>query len=155
MSYPQQEEQSFSFRLKEVNEFDFFINNAIDELANNEYDPDLLNFSFNFSFRYDTDQDEFGILTSVSYLYGEEKNEYLKANIEVIYEIHQLKDKLNEEEEYFALPEKFLASLLGIAFSTVRGMIISRSKGTIWERKYLPIINPTQILRDEMEKNTE
>jgi hypothetical protein len=84
-------------------------------------------------------------------MYGEDeenKTEYVHSKVGITYHIKNMESYLNEDNDEIELPEELMASLFGIAFSTVRGVISTRTRGTIWERYPLPVINPTKVLRD-------
>ncbi|MDI9553353.1 MAG: hypothetical protein QM232_06320, partial [Bacteroidota bacterium] len=53
------------------------------------------------------------------------------------------------EVENLPLQDKnLLATLLGIAFSTTRGIILTMTVGNFMNKFYLPIINPSEIIED-------
>jgi hypothetical protein len=45
--------------------------------------------------------------------------------------------------------------LLGISFSTIRGIILNRTLGEFMNNIYLPIINPKEIIEGELGNKDE
>lgn len=79
----------------------------------------------------------------VSYEY--EGNKLLQIDTDTIFEFISFEGFLIKDG---AEDKNMLATLLGIAFSTVRGIIINRTVGSFINKFYLPIINPTAIVND-------
>lgn len=150
---------SLEFRIKEIQEIDFKVISLKQDLHEN-FNNENLDFNFKFGLNENEETNEFGIFIEVSYLYGEtedSRHEYVNIKVEVRYEIRNIGQYMNQENEQIELPEDLLASLLGIAFSTVRGVVSTRTKGTYWQDFYLPIINPTKVIRNykQQEKSKE
>lgn len=78
-------------------------------------------------------------------IYSYRKEDYLKIDVDTIYELAPV-DGLNLQDV------GLLSSLLGIAFSTTRGIILNLTVGTFLNKFYLPIINPTEIVQAEFKK---
>lgn len=45
-----------------------------------------------------------------------------------------------------SIEENFLINLLGIIIGTARGILFTKTRGSIFNRFYLPIVNPRQLL---------
>ncbi|MCA6434798.1 MAG: hypothetical protein IM574_14450, partial [Cytophagales bacterium] len=58
------------------------------------------------------------------------------------YRVENLEENIQIESEHKSLDKILHMSILGISFSTARGMIIPMTANTIIDRAYLPIINP-------------
>jgi hypothetical protein len=56
-------------------------------------------------------------------------------------------DMITEENGKAVANITLQMSLLGIAFSTARGMLIERTRGTVFQEQYLPVVSPSSLLK--------
>lgn len=61
------------------------------------------------------------------------------------FEIRNLEEREDSEGD-IQLPNEFVANLLGIVISTVRGVLLAHGSGTPIEKNPLPIINPLHLI---------
>jgi len=87
------------------------------------------------------------------------KEEELPLGLELKYELefHFKVDNFNDfvhstKDESVQLDTVYGTTLLGIAFSTARGIIYERTRGTFMDGVLMPVIDPTKLLMEE-EKN--
>jgi hypothetical protein len=66
---------------------------------------------------------------------------------EAVYHVENLEDfiDLQESEQPPILDSLMNATLIGIAFSTVRGIIFSRTQGTLLNTVILPVVDPKKL----------
>jgi hypothetical protein len=62
------------------------------------------------------------------------------------FEVENLNELITEIEGKQSLDDTLHFSVMGIAFSTARGIIITRGAGTILNDAYLPVVNPATLL---------
>lgn len=70
-------------------------------------------------------------------------------SIEFIFKIENLEEfkvKNDQAEHGFLLDTVLGVTLMGIVYSTARGMILTRTAGTVLDRIVLPVVNPAQLL---------
>lgn len=60
-------------------------------------------------------------------------------------------DQLLQHDKKIAF--NFLATLLGISLGTVRGLAFARSSSILGHQVYMPVINPSEMLKNHLEKN--
>jgi hypothetical protein len=129
----------FPFRIIDLKTNSFSIQN----LSNSElesFNADDIEFIFRPGFGFNEELRAVKVNIEVSYQY--KKNVLLKIDVDTIFEFE-------EAEDLDIKNKKKLAQLLGIAFSTVRGVILNRTIGNFMNNIYLPIINPTEIIEEE------
>lgn len=107
------------------------------------FDETKLGFNFTPSFAYDEDLKL--VRVNIVVLYKYEEVELLKIDTDTVFEFTSFKGILLEDG---TLEKGIHAMLLGIAFSTMRGIIINRTVGSFINKFYLPIINPSEIIND-------
>jgi hypothetical protein len=154
----QDQNLSLEFGIKKVKELDFVVHTSADEIQRNSFDPNKLNFDLSFAFKHKLEQEEFSIVIIASYKYGDNKEnstEYVHIKAEVTFLVKELNKFFDEEKDALDLPEPLMASLFGIAFSTTRGFLCARVKGTVWEDHHLPIVKPTEVIRKHKENNQD
>ncbi|MGD9993481.1 MAG: hypothetical protein AB7S69_09295 [Salinivirgaceae bacterium] len=129
----------FPFRIIDLKTNSFFIQN-ISNSDLEDFNADDIEFAFKPGFGFNEDLRVVKVNIEVSYQY--KKNVLLKIDVDTIFEFE-------EAEDLDIKNKKKLAQLLGIAFSTVRGVILNRTIGNFMNNIYLPIINPTEIIEEE------
>lgn len=132
----------FPFRIYNI-KTNSFAEREIDEEDAKFFDETKLDFILKPSFAYDEELKLVKVNIVVSYEY--EGNKLLQIDTDTIFEFISFEGFLIKDG---AEDKNMLATLLGIAFSTVRGIIINRTVGSFINKFYLPIINPTAIVND-------
>lgn len=71
---------------------------------------------------------------------------YAEYGIEFHFHVENLEDFVEENEKGKQLDSTLGATILSIAFSTSRGILIERTQGTYLEGIILPVIDPKELL---------
>jgi hypothetical protein len=135
----------FPYRIVELKTNSFSVQNLSDEAAS-EFNPEEVEFSFKPAFGFNEEDKAVKVNINVVYIYRD--IEILKINVDIVYEFVK-------EIEIEIKDKNILAQLLGIAFSTIRGIILNRTIGNFMNDIYLPIINPTEIVEDIFKDDEE
>jgi len=79
------------------------------------------------------------------------------ASIETssIFEITNLNEIVKFEDEKLKIPEFLMATLIGISISTIRGMLLAKTSGSIIQNAIIPVINPSDFLKTNTEFSLE
>lgn len=64
------------------------------------------------------------------------------------FKIDNLKDTIKVMKDNIQVPDNILITLLTIAISSARGIIIAKTAGTFINKYYLPILDPNEILKN-------
>lgn len=129
----------YPFRIIDLKTNSFFVQEVDDDEIEN-FDAKKLEFGIRPSFGFDEKSNVIKVNFIISYNYNEK--EILKIDVDTIFECASGED--------FGMKNKnLLAILLGISFSTIRGIILNRTIGNFINKFYLPIINPTEIINEE------
>jgi len=129
----------YPFRIVDLKTNSFSVQNLSDEEISN-FEPEKIEFGIKPGFGFNDELHIVKVNFSISYNYN--TLEILKINVDTIFEFKPLPD-LDIHDK------KILAMLLGISFSTIRGIILNRTIGSFMNNIYLPIINPTEIVDEE------
>lgn len=68
-------------------------------------------------------------------------------NFEYIFHIENMEEYVIKRKREFLVKNVLGANLLGISYSTSRGLIIAKTKGTFLENAFLPIIHPDELVK--------
>lgn len=109
-----------------------------------------LDFGFTFDYLWDLEEDLFSVVVGVTYVYDREdlEEEMLKYTGLVEYHISDLAQFIDVRNKEIKLPRELLAILTGIAISTVRGMIATRTVGKFQGDFHIPILSPMRVVED-------
>ena len=85
---------------------------------------------------------------------NETKEEVLSIETLFFYKAENLNNYITEDKEKgWKFKDKrhlgLLTTLIGISISTMRGIMIEKSKGTLLDGKMLPIINPNTFIKNQ------
>jgi len=133
----------YPFRIYSIKTNSFF-EEEISEDEARVFDDEKLGFSFTPSFAYDEESKIIKLNFVIAYVYQE--RQLLKIDTDIVFEFSDFKGVVEDENK---INKVILATLLGISFSTIRGIIINRTVGSFINKFYLPIINPTEIINEE------
>lgn len=129
----------YPFRIIDLKTNSFFVQEVDDDEIEN-FDAKKLEFGIRPSFGFDEKSNVIKVNFIISYNYNEK--EILKIDVDTIFECVS-------GEDFDMKNKNLLAILLGISFSTIRGIILNRTIGNFINKFYLPIINPTEIINEE------
>lgn len=128
----------YPFRIVDV-KTNSYQEGSISDDKTNEFNKDLIEFKIQASVGFSKDKKLVQVNFSISYEY--EESQLLNINTDTVFAFDDI--------EGLDLENKILwATLMGISFSTIRGIIINRTRGSFLDKIYLPIINPTEIIED-------
>ena len=128
----------FPFKIVDLKTNSFLEQNLSDEDIQN-FNPDILEFNIQPGFGFNKELNLIKVNFLISYIYKEE--EILKIDVDTVFEFVK-HDDLDLENK------TILATVLGVSFSTIRGIILNRTIGSFMNKIYLPIINPSEIIKD-------
>lgn len=70
-----------------------------------------------------------------------------ESDAEVIYSYQVDKINFIETEGSLTIHPDLYLHLVAISYSTIRGLLSASTKGTLFHKAYLPILNPTQLVQ--------
>lgn len=128
----------FPFKIVDLKTNSFSEQNLSEEEIQ-DFDPNLVEFNIQPGFGFNKKLNLIKVNFVITYLY--KKKEILKIDVDTVFEFVK-KEDLDLENKII------LATVLGVSFSTIRGIILNRTIGSFMNKIYLPIINPTEIIED-------
>lgn len=80
---------------------------------------------------------------------GQKLGVEVEYGLEFHFEVENVTDFIQKEGEETRLDIGLMATLLGMAFSTARGIIFERTRGTFFEGIVLPVIDPFKAIQED------
>jgi hypothetical protein len=112
-------------------------------------------FTINPLFAFTPNFDEIHVTINIIGKIKETNEIFIDATALFIFGVSNLKDfaDYNEEKTNISFKDKnfekmIVPMIIGVAYSTMRGILIAKGAGTILQVDYLPIINPQQFHKD-------
>lgn len=104
-----------------------------------------LQFSFGFSLNLNKDAQTMDVIVGVRYLY--KGNVVLECQYSIIFHIVGFDQVVSicDDNKNFKASDDFIATLLGVGFGTLRGIVVVKTAGTLLNNHPIPIVNPSKI----------
>lgn len=129
--------------------------NSSDEYLENPTKPESVVMTLLTAPRFDFSQNQcrFRLNIALSGQDAAQKNSGLSAEflIDFIFIIENLSEFILEKNGAPQIQMILGATLLGISFSTARGIVLERTKGTPFAGFILPVINPSQVFLNTLD----
>ena len=90
-----------------------------------------------------------------TFLDKDKKIELGNISISNIFELNDLKNFLDQDNNNLNLPASFEASIIGISLSHTRAIFVTKCAGTFLQNAVMPILNPSEFLKINAEKKKE
>lgn len=126
--------------------------NTTKEFWTNNEKPDILDFSFTRDFLFNLDEKLIVVELGVHYegMKQKDKEEIpVGLTVEYAYQFYfnilNIEDFKVEDDEK-ALEGSIITTIMGIAFSTLRGIVHEKTRGTSIGVVLLPVVSPTRLL---------
>lgn len=111
---------------------------------------------FDFDFQYGLSPDEkiVGIILGVTIvaIWPNQSNSQVTAAFthELVFKVENLEDFVDTPEDSKPVVDRLmLGTLIGIAYSTIRGIIYTRTQGTALKGVILPVVDPKKFIPEE------
>lgn len=114
--------------------------------------PERYAFSFSQNTGFDYDQNLISIRLNILLNSKDENNKKLELKgefgIEFQFRVENMKDFAEAKENGNIVFDSILGiTMMGIAYSTARGIILQRTEGTLLSGVILPVIDPAELLQ--------
>jgi hypothetical protein len=145
------ERKPISYKLLNINTYKFIFSfppKILEDGAN-----ELVNFSFDPKIMFNIKEDFILIKFTIKANIKQNEEYIMEIETNFIFKVENLKDYVvtkkttTEFKDEKDLP--FLASIIGLSYSTMRGIILEKCKGTILEQNILPAINPMTFINSK------
>ena len=138
-----------SYSLNNVRELKFNYQDPYINIEN--FDLDSYNFKYGLqvNYKWNLKKELFGVVLDFLYKVKNEEEEAILLEFSNIteFKVENLKSIFNPRSSNdFDFDEKYETTFVSIAISTGRGMLITRTAGTFFQKIVFPIINPQNVI---------
>lgn len=146
-------DQEIKISISEINEVSYKQSHSPIPMEEIVFGQNLI-FGLGFNFEVDFDKSNFIFSTLVRFIVEGYDEPVIELETEIVFEVINLVSVVKKMEGgEIELEDKFLATLAGVCIGTSRGILAKNTKGTPFAKYPLPILNPTEIIRD-MKRDT-
>lgn len=152
MDKPKNNIEFHVIRIREL-EFQYFVPPKLKQIRENRKDPneeDKFFIDTSINYKWNIEKKIFGVEVTVSFsIYVEEnsKEKVLRYSNITEFKVDDLKNILTPKEKgEFDMDRSYELTFVGIAISSCRGMMASRTTGTFYENHIFPVVNPNDFL---------
>lgn len=136
--------------LEEITVFKTNIDASDGFLENDEeYEDFELTLEYQFGYNLEDEKTRVRLFITLDGTFSDNTDVWLKTEygIEFHFYTENLNDYAKSKGENLNVNEDFAAVLLGMAYSTARGIVLERTRGTIFGAAILPVVNPYEVLK--------
>ncbi|NLO19137.1 MAG: hypothetical protein GX121_04560 [Ignavibacteria bacterium] len=154
MNTKQLENTIISYKLNNISIRRFsLIEPALD--ITSDFNLKNLNLAFNLSYAILKEQNIFQTQLTVvnNYMLNNRIIKLIELALVCDFEIKNLSSFIQMANEKFILPDDLLTTLVGITYSTARGIIFSKTQGSFLNQFILPVIDSKALIQSTMNKN--
>jgi len=136
------------YRIEEIKEEKFYINNLPQEILD-QIDKNRIKIGFGVLLKPNLAEDKLTIGFKVVYTYdinGTEE-EIIVLEFHTTFTLENYKPIISKDAEGLVnINDKFLINLFGIIIGTARGILCTKTRGSILNQFYLPVLDPKEVL---------
>lgn len=133
--------------VKKIKEVEFFVNEEI-EIAN----PPIANIKFELTTNIILDDKSIEMLLTTYFVDQNQGNIFMKIKTSNVFLFQELSNFHNPENNEFNIPDNVLVTFLSLSISHSRALLAKNALGTKFADLYIPIVNPSEILKQLFNK---
>lgn len=138
--------EKIEFRLDNITLIQFYIKNDLSHKKINKEDID-------FDIKIGMNADEKNNIINIDTLIGmvkrnaDNKDKVCELITRISYEVKELEQFKDPDNKEIIIPDVLVHTLFSISLSTTRGILSEKTRGTILENVYLPILDPKKFVK--------
>ncbi len=133
--------------VKKIKEVEFFVNEEI-EIAN----PPIANIKFELTTNIILEDKSIEMLLTTYFADQDPGNMFMKIKTSNVFLFLELANFYKPENNEFDIPDNVLVTLLSLSISHSRALLAKNALGTKFADLYIPIVNPSEILKQLFKK---
>lgn len=133
--------------VKKIKEVEFFVNEEI-EIAN----PPIANIKFELTTNIILDDKSIEMLLTTYFVDQDQGNMFMKIKTSNVFLFLELVNFHKSENNEFDIPDNVLVTFLSLSISHSRALLAKNALGTKFADLYIPIVNPSEILKQLLKK---
>lgn len=136
------EQKQINIAIKKIKEVEFYVNEEV-ELT----DPPVVNISFELTTNINLEEKSIELLLTAFFSQQSGGNVFMKIRTSNKFLLLELADFHKPGRSEFNLPDNVLVTLLSLSISHTRALLAKNAIGTKFAELYIPIVNPSEILK--------
>jgi hypothetical protein len=136
------EQIQVNIAVKKIKEVEFFVNEEV-ELAN----PPVASISFELTTNINLDEKSVEMLLTTFFTDTIQGNMFMKIKTSNVFLFLELANFHKSETNEFDIPDNVLVTFLSLSISHSRALLAKNALGTRFADLYIPIVNPSEILK--------
>jgi len=136
------EQTQVNIAVKKIKDVEFFVNEEL-ELA----DPHFANISFELKTNINLEEKSVEMLLTTLFSEPSQGNLFMKIKTSNVFLFLEIADFYNTENNQFNIPDNILVTFLSLSISHSRALLSKNSLGTKFAEMYIPIVNPSEIMK--------
>lgn len=131
-----------SFQLKRIELLDFCFNHPKQQIPARM----VFNFEIKIEHKILADNNYIAVVVTIEINNGQRESKLGSIMVSCLFEIPELKEYIDPNNNTPKLPEEFLTTINSISISTVRGVMFSQFSGTFLHNAILPVVDPNSFV---------
>ena len=144
------EDKNINFAIISIKELEFHYKDPTESISDFNPDKNKLEAKINVNYRWNIEKNLFGVVIDLFYVMKDKKKtnkELLKLTFITEFFIENLKEIfIVRSNTDFDINERFESTLVGLAISTGRGILVEKTSGTVFNGLIFPVINPMDLI---------
>jgi hypothetical protein len=136
------EQNEVNIAVKKIKDVEFFVDEKI-ELA----DPSIANITFELTTNINIEDKAIEMLLTTLFIDQVNGNIFMKIKTSNVFLLLELANFYNPETNEFNIPDNILVTFFSLSISHSRALLAKNSLGTRFSEMYIPIVNPSEILK--------
>lgn len=136
------EQIQVNIAVKKIKEVEFFVNEEI-ELAN----PPIASISFELTTNTNLDEKSVEMLLTTFFTDTIQGNMFMKIKTSNVFLFLEVANFHKPETNEFDIPDNVMVTFLSLSISHSRALLAKNALGTKFADLYIPIVNPSEILK--------
>lgn len=136
------EQKQINIAIKKIKEVEFIVNEEL-ELSN----PPAANITFELTTNFNLKEKSVELLLSASFEDSEQGSVFMKIRTSNVFLLNELAEFQNPDGDSFNIPDNVMVTLFSLSVSHTRALMAKNALGTKFAEMYLPIINPSLVLK--------
>jgi hypothetical protein len=136
------EQIQVNIAIKKIKEIEFIVNEGV-ELAN----PNIANISFEVTTNINLNDTSVEMLLTAIFSDTAQGNVFMRIKTSNVFLVLELAQFHSPENNAFNIPDNVLVTLLSLSISHTRALLAKNALGTKFAELYIPIVNPSEVLK--------
>ncbi|HBL77240.1 MAG: hypothetical protein A2W90_15540 [Bacteroidetes bacterium GWF2_42_66] len=141
------EQTQVNIAVKKIKDIEFFINEEF-ELAN----PPIANIGFELTTNINLNDKSVEMLLTTTFVDPTNGNVLMKIKTSNVFLFLELANFHKPDRNEFDIPDNVLVTFLSLSISHSRALLAKNALGTKFADLYIPIVNPSEILKQLFSK---